>query len=275
MNISNLIDESPGASPVRNMAIAFGIDPAKAEPAVNMLAQALADRIERNTLSRGGVAEVFDLLSRPEAGIALTEPQALATPHVADVGNGILDVLLGSKHASRGLAVKVSRQTDLSEDTLKKMLPAVASLVVGALQAKSMPQIEKAIQALPAISGSPLPLPGDPPAATPQSHPNLPQTAGGGRSGGTAGRSPLPLPGDNIPGIEGPSRFPRIPDIIRRGGREVRIPGPSGGSLDEIIRQILARTLGFNNSGIMAWIMKIIFSTWFLKLVSRLLFGRR
>jgi len=109
----------------------------------------------------------------------------------------------------------------------------------------------------------------------PQNHPNLPQTAGGGRSGGTAGRSPLPLPGDDIPGIDGPSRFPQLPDIIRKGGRQIQVPGPSGGSLDEIIRQILANVLGFKNSGVLAWILKIIFSRWFLGLLSRILFRRQ
>ncbi|MEZ5897966.1 MAG: DUF937 domain-containing protein [Hyphomicrobiaceae bacterium] len=275
MNINKLIDSTPGASPVRNLSTAFGVDPTRAEPAVDMLAQSLADRIERNTLSRGGIADVFDLLARPEAGVALNEPQALASEHVEEVGNGILDVLLGSKHISRGLAAKAARESGLSEETLKKMLPAVASMVIGALQNKTMPQIEKAMHAMPAIPGSPLPLPGEPRGSIPQNHPNLPQTAGGGRSGGTAGRSPLPLPGDDIPGIEGPSRFPQIPDIIRKGGRQIQVPGPTGGSLDEIIRQILANVLGFKNSGVLAWILKIIFSRWFLGLLSRILFRRK
>ena len=272
MNINRLIDSTPGASPTRNLATAFGLDPDKAEPAVDMLAQSLADRIERNTLSRGGVADVFDLLSRPEAGAELSEPQALASPHIEEIGDGILDVLIGSKHISRGLVAKTARETGVSEETLKRMLPAVASMVIGSLQAKTMPQIEKALSALPASSASPLPLPGERPSF-PKGNLDLPQSSGGGRSG-TPGRSPLPVPGDNIPGIEGPSRFPRIPDIIRRGGREIQVPGPSGGSLDEIIRQILANVLGFKNTGVLGWILKIILSRWFLGLLSRILFRR-
>ena len=68
--------------------------------------------------------------------------------------------------------------------------------------------------------------------------------------------------------------------MIRRRGREIQIPAPgngggaAGGSLEEIIRQILANTLGFKNSGILAFILKVIFSRWFLGLISRILFRR-
>jgi hypothetical protein len=147
-----------------------------------------------------------------------------------------------------------------------------------------MPQIEKSLGAVPdlkaRLTGSPLPLPGETgpsPASRPAPYDiDLPQPAGGGRSGtGKRGGSPLPIPGDDIPGldnIEGPSRFPELPDIVRRGGTQV--PGPSGGSLEEIIRQILANTLGFKNGGILAFILKIIFSRWFLGFLTRILFRR-
>lgn len=271
MNIKSLLDETSDRAPAQSLAAAFGVDPEKAGAALDIMAQSLSDRIERNTLSRGGVADIVDLLARPGAGAALARPETLASVQVEEAGNGVLDVLLGSKHASRGVAARTARATGLDEATLKKMLPAVASMVMGALQAKSMPQIEKSIAALPAL-GSPLPLPGE--------NPTLPRTSGSG-SGSTAGRggSPLPIPGDDIPGVEGPSRFPQLPDIIRRGGRDIQVPAPGGGgagggSLDEIIRQILANALGFKNTGILAFILKIIFSRWFLGLLSRILFRR-
>lgn len=282
LNLKNLLDDTPGSSPVANIATAFGVDPEKAAPAIQVLTQALADRVERNTLSRGGLADIIDIMARPGAGRALTDPQALATPEVEQIGNTVLDVLLGSKHASRGVAARAARQSGIDEATLKKMLPAVASTLIGALQAKAMPQIEKSVASL---AGSPLPLPGERgPVPRQQTSPldlDLPQSSGGGRSGtGGRGGSPLPIPGDDIPGIDrtdGPSRFPDLPDIIRRGGRDIQVPSPTGGgtgSLDTIIRDILANALGFKNSGILAFILKIIFSRWFLGLLSRILFRR-
>lgn len=260
MTAKSLFKDVPGASPAQSLAKAFGVEPDKAQAALDFMTQKLADRVERNTLSRGGLADIFDILARPAAGEALKQPAALTSADVAAKGNGILDVLLGSKHASRGVADKAARETGLDAETLKKMLPVVASMVVGALQAKAMPKIEKALAA------APLTLPGASPARSAQ------------RAAGGAKGSPLPLPGDSIPGIEGPSRFPDMPDVIRRSGRQVRVPSPdsggSAGSLDEIIRQILANTLGFKNGGILAFILKIIFSRWFLGLISRILFRR-
>jgi hypothetical protein len=269
LTAKSLFKDVPGPSPAKSLAAAFGVEPDKAQAALDFMTQKLADRVERNTLSRGGLADVFDILARPAAGEALAQPSALTSADVAAKGNGILDVLLGSKHASRGVADKAARATGLDAETLKKMLPVVASMVVGALQAKAMPKIEKALAA------APLPLPGEAPARRPTAPLDLPRTSGPGKGG-----SPLPLPGDNIPGIEGPSRFPDLPDVIRRRGREIQIPAPgngggtAGGSLEEIIRQILANTLGFKNSGILAFILKVIFSRWFLGLISRILFRR-
>ena len=142
------------------MPRSFGVDPAQADRAVAVMAQSLANRIERNTLSRGGLADVVDLLARPGAGAALQEPQALSSPQVEAIGNSVLDVLIGSKHVSRGIAQSAARASGIDEATLRKMLPAVASMVIGSLQAKAMPQIEKSLQPL-KISASPLPLPGD------------------------------------------------------------------------------------------------------------------
>ena len=97
--------------------------------------------------------------------------------------------------------------------------------------------------------------------------------------GATVGSgSPLPIPGDDIPGInnETPSRFPQLPDVIRRGGTQV--PGPSGGSLEDIIRSILGNLLGFKNGGVLSWIVNLLLSKWFLgfvmRIVRRMLTGR-
>ena len=285
MHIRDLLDDAPGGASVRNVAAAFGLDPAKAETAIDVMGQALIDRIERNTLSRGGLADLVELLERPSAGRALTDPGNLAAPQIAEAGNGVLGVLLGDKHLSRGIAAKAARESGLDEATLKRMLPAVASMLIGALQRKALGPIEKTVAKVPSLNlgemrgRSPLPLPGErlPPASSQGGQggggwdTGLPQPAGGsgGGMGGTVGGSPLPIPGDDIPGINEPSRFPQLPDIVRKGGPQV--PGPGGGSLDDIIRSILASVLGFKNGGILSWIVKLLLSRWFMGLVRRIL----
>ena len=286
MHIRDLLDDAPGGAYVRNLAAAFGLDPAKAETAIDVMGQALIDRIERNTLSRGGLADIVDLLGRPGAGRALTDPGNLAARQVADAGNGVLGVLLGDKHLSRGIAAKAARELGLDEETLKRMLPAVASMLIGALQRKAVGPIEKTVAKVPSLSlgelrgRSPLPLPGErlQPTSSKSGQSGggwdtgLPQPSSGGSGGGMGGAvggSPLPIPGDDIPGINEPNRFPQLPDIVRRGGPQV--PGPGGGSLDDIIRSILASVLGFKNGGILSWIVKLLLSRWFMGFIGRIL----
>jgi len=266
VQIDKLLKNLPGSgAELANIATAFGLEPAQAEAATQQLAQAVADRIERNTLSRGGLADVVDLITRPGAGRALADPSQIASPQTAQAGNGVLDVLFGNKHASRGIADRVSRETGVDSETLKKMLPAVAGLVIGALQDKALPQIEKVASAVPqALAGSPLPLPGEPPRAPTGGSTggnwtvDVPDPAPSGSAPARRGR-PLNLPGGDgdIPGADdGPSRYPRLPDIVRDG--RANVPGPQGGSLDDLIRNILGNLLGFKNGGVMSWIIKYV-----------------
>src|SRR3546814_4748291 len=48
--------------------------------------------------------------------------------------------------------------------------------------------------------------------------------------------------------------YSRLPDIVRRGGQ--RVPGPDGGSLENIIRSILGNLLG-SNSGVIGTMIKL------------------
>ena len=288
MQIDRILNDPASSAVIKNLATAFGVDPDRATPAIELMFQALTDRIERNTLSRGGVADVVDLLGKPNIGRALSDPQGLASPQVANAGNTVLDVLYGSKHASRGIAAHAAARTGLNEDVAKRMLPVVASLLIGVLQSKAQGQISERFGGLAAISGRrPLPLPGEPPLNIPDNATgdfdlDLPKASGGsggGMGGATVGSgSPLPIPGDDIPGIndETPSRFPQLPDVIRRGGTQV--PGPSGGSLEDIIRSILGNLLGFKNGGVLSWIVNLLLSKWFLgfvmRIVRRMLTGR-
>lgn len=283
MQIENILNQAQSTAAIKNIASAFGIDPEKTEIAVEYMLQTLADRIERNTLSRGGVADMVDLLGRPQAGRAFNDPENLGSSQMVEIGNYILDVLYGDKHLSRGIAARAASRANINEEVTKRMWPVVASLMIGALQSKAQPSLERTFSGF--AARSPLPLPGERPIggsdnSTGEWEAELPRPAGssgGGMGGTTGGKSPLPLPGDDIPGIDprqSPNRFPDLPDIIRRGGRRVELPDSGEnigtGSLENVIRQILANLLGFKNGGIMSWIVSMLLSKWGLSLLMRI-----
>ncbi|CCB65882.1 DUF937 domain-containing protein [Hyphomicrobium sp. MC1] len=288
MTIENSLRSAEGQQLISNVASAFGIDKQKAAEAVQLLTDELSARIQRAMLSRGGVADVVSLVTAPAAQRALTRPDALATSGVAADGDDILDVLIGSKHVSRGIAQRTARMTGLDPITVQKLLPVVANLMVGELQRQSGPAIAKVAGSLPGLGGaggSPLPLPGDifPPrgASSNSSSDDLPSgpTSGASRGPIDAG-NPLPVPGDTIPGVGRRNRYPqpgkddnpysRLPDIVRRGGE--RVPGPDGGSLETVIRSILGNLLG-SNSGVVGTMIKLFLVRWIVSLVRRFLAG--
>jgi hypothetical protein len=57
-------------------------------------------------------------------------------PYLID-GDGILGHLLGSKDVSREVAGRAAAQTGLSDDVFKRMLPLVATLMMGAFSKQS------------------------------------------------------------------------------------------------------------------------------------------
>lgn len=278
MTLDTTLQNAQGGAMLKNFATAFGVDPQKAEQAVSVMTAALSDRIERNTLSRGGLADVVDLLTRSDSSRILSDPRSLASPQTEAAGNHILDVLIGDKHISRGIAHRAARQSGLDEAVLKKMLPAVAEAMIGGLQKETegiFADRLKGVQGLRPAGGSPLSLPGEdmPPVDAGRPAPRFPQPGGSAGMGGTVGGSPLPIPGDTIPGVGRDSRggggggFENLPDIIRRGGTQV----PGGGDLGDVIRSILGSLLGFQPRGVLGWIMALIFSRWFRGIIGGIL----
>jgi hypothetical protein len=57
---------------------------------------------------------------------------------VAD-GNGILGHVFGSKEVSRQVAAQAGAQTGLGPEVMKRMLPLVATLVMGAMSRQAAP----------------------------------------------------------------------------------------------------------------------------------------
>ncbi|SFV32996.1 DUF937 domain-containing protein [Hyphomicrobium facile] len=292
MTIDESLRSAAGQELIGRVADAFAIDEQSARSAVYALGDELAARIQRTMLSRGGVADVVSLVTAPGASRALSDSDGLSSPEMIANGDQILDVLIGNKHVSRKIAARAASRSGIDAATAQKMLPVVATLLIGELQKQSGPAIAKVASLIPAFSGaggSPLPMPGDtfPPArrdvnSTPDDQPPIgaPGRPADIPRGPIDAGNPLPIPGDNIPGVGRRNRYPgpasepednpysRLPDIVRRGGEQV--PGPDGGSLENVIRSILGNLLG-SNSGVVGTMIKLFLIRWIASIVRRVL----
>ena len=272
MRILDYLTGPQGQQAIGNLAGAFGIPPAQAKAALEAIVPELAHSVERNTLNRGGIADLVSALGRAPADQALEPGTNLASPAVTAHGIEALDQIFGSKGKSRAVAARVSRETGLDESIIKTMLPAAAALTMSALAKGSRGPLQDIAAKFPGLTASgPLSMP----------------DAGGG--GSLPQQTPLPIPGDSLPDLDEPQderrgSYDDLSDVIRRGG--TRLPAPSGapsgggtdGDLGGSIRDILGNLLGFKNRGFLGWLFQAIILPMVLRTIQsvlrRLLTGR-
>jgi len=116
---------------VETLAGQFGLDSGQAGGAVAGILGALGGGAASKAQSQGGLQDLMGALTGGNVEQYVDEP-AQATNNV-DQGNAILGQLLGSKEASRSVAAQVEQQSGVSSDMIKKMLPMVAMMAMGAM----------------------------------------------------------------------------------------------------------------------------------------------
>ena len=133
MNLLDTILSAQNGAPVRGLAQSFGLEESQATSALKALLPALSGGLKNNVASDGGLESLLGALAGGGHQSYLDEPSRLGQPQTMLDGNAILGHLLGSKDVSRNVASHASSQTGLPVDLLKKMLPVVATLAMGAL----------------------------------------------------------------------------------------------------------------------------------------------
>jgi hypothetical protein len=137
MNILDAIVNAQDGAAVQQLGSQVGLAPDQATAALSALMPALAGAFQRNIQSQGGLESLMAALSSGNHGQYIDNPASLADPSAVTDGNGILGHLLGSKDVSRAVASRAAAQTGLSADVLKRMLPLVATLMMGAFSKQS------------------------------------------------------------------------------------------------------------------------------------------
>lgn len=136
MNILDLILSKDNQPALDEISKKFGLDETQTRNAVEGLIPALSRGIEKNTSQEQGLDDLLDALRTGEHKQYMDEPSTLSKPETTEDGNGILGHVFGTKEVSREVANRVSQQSGISSAILKKMLPVVASLVMGAISKK-------------------------------------------------------------------------------------------------------------------------------------------
>jgi len=133
MNILEALMAAQGGGAVKQLGQQFGLGDDQASAALSALVPALAAGLAKNATREGGLDGLTRALSSGRHGGYLDDLGSLMRPETVADGNGILGHILGSKDASRQVAAQAAASTGVGPDVLKKMLPVVAAMVMGAM----------------------------------------------------------------------------------------------------------------------------------------------
>ena len=132
MDLLDLLKASGGERSVDNMAKNVGIGAGDAGKLIAALAPALMKGLGqgsgdglRRALQTGGHDRYID------------NPDLMASDDTRSDGNKILGHILGSKDRSRQVAAEAERETGIDAGLIKKALPFLATLAMGAMAKKT------------------------------------------------------------------------------------------------------------------------------------------
>jgi hypothetical protein len=114
----------------------FGLDEAQTRAALDALAPVVAAGVRRNAQSPEGLQDIFSSVLTGGRGRALEDEQALQFENAKSSGDELLGQIFGSKDVSRGVAQQLSASSGIGAAVLKKLLPIVASIVMGQVAKK-------------------------------------------------------------------------------------------------------------------------------------------
>lgn len=239
-----LIDRISGPNNKNLSRLSHGLDMTPEETAAVLRAvmPELSRNMERETLSRGGLARIIQSLGDDRQEEFLDDDADLTSPRAVEHGNALLGQILQSKYQSRALADYVERETGVPAAKTRRMLPRITNISMGAIQQQTRPALEDIFKKLPGFPGN---AP-SPPASE---------------------ASPLPLPGDDWGG-RSRNNYDDLSDILRRRQRPLQ-----SNPLWDVVRKVLGTALGFQTKGVIGYIIRFVVLRYGWTIL-RMIFGR-
>ena len=131
MNLQDLITRNPDL--VRQVAASVGTSEGDALRGIEELLPALSRGMRNNTRQPGGLDALLGALAGGQHANRIDDLSQLGKPDAVLDGNAILGHVLGSRDASRNVAGHAAGRSGLDPDLLKRLLPVLASVVMGVL----------------------------------------------------------------------------------------------------------------------------------------------
>lgn len=136
MSLLDLLLSDDNKPALAEMSRQFNLSESETQSAVKELIPALTRGMQKNTTDAPGLDDLLDALKTGDHGNYLDKPDSLGLDTTRNDGNDILGHIFGNKQVSRDVASRASERSGISSTILKKMLPIVATIVMGQLSKK-------------------------------------------------------------------------------------------------------------------------------------------
>ena len=136
MDLMDLLKASGGESGLGQLAQTVGLDSSDTSNLIKALAPALMRGVQKNAASDAG-AGLSKALQTGGHERYIDNPELLAAEETRQDGNNILGHIFGSKDVSRNVAAVASKDTGIDPGLIKKALPLLATLAMGAMSKKT------------------------------------------------------------------------------------------------------------------------------------------
>ena len=114
----------------------FGLNDEQTRAALEALAPVVAAGVRRNAQSPEGLQDILSSVLTGGRGRALEDENAVQFDNAKASGDEILGQIFGSKDVSREVTQQLSATSGIGAAVLKKLLPIVASIVMGQVAKK-------------------------------------------------------------------------------------------------------------------------------------------
>ena len=133
MDFMDLLLKAGAGDSVGQLADSVGLDKSQSSDLIGALAPALMRGLQKQTESENDLAGLQNALGSGSHQRYLDQPELMQSESTREDGNKILGHIFGSKDVSRNVAAQAAQQTGIDSSIIKKALPLLAGIAMGAL----------------------------------------------------------------------------------------------------------------------------------------------
>lgn len=133
MNLFEMMQAAQGGNAMNNLANQFNLTPSQTQNAVEALLPALSMGLQRQTQSPDMFSSLAGMMMNGQHGAAFDADGDGIPDHLQQGGKEVLGQLFGSRQVTQAVAQQAALASGVTSSILQKMLPVIASMVIGGL----------------------------------------------------------------------------------------------------------------------------------------------